>query len=143
MKSILTISEVAKRTGVAASALRYYEERGLIKSERADSGHRRYSRATLRRIAFITFAQRVGLSLDEISNELSKLPTDRIPTEKDWSVLSSKWIKRIEHQMAGLENLKSGLLECIGCGCLSFEKCHLANPEDRTGCNGPGPRYWL
>ena len=143
MKSILTISQVSKRTGVASSALRYYEDRGLIDSERAGSGHRRYTRATLRRIAFIVFAQRIGLSLDEITEELSKLPTDRIPTEKDWSALSSKWIKRIELQLASLENLKSGLLDCIGCGCLSFDKCHLANPEDRTGRNGPGPRYWL
>jgi MerR family transcriptional regulator, redox-sensitive transcriptional activator SoxR len=143
MRSILTISEVSKRSGVASSALRYYEERGLIESERAGSGHRRYSRSTLRRIAFIVFAQRIGLSLEEITEELCELPTDRIPTEKDWSALSSKWVNRIETKMADLERLRTGLLDCIGCGCLSFDKCHLANPEDRTGRNGPGPRYWL
>jgi len=143
MKSIMTISEVSKRTGIASSALRYYEDRGLIESERAGSGHRRYSRSTLRRIAFIVFAQRIGLSLDEITEELAKLPTDRIPKEKDWSELSGKWVNRIEKQMADLEKLRTGLLGCIGCGCLSFDKCHIYNPEDRTGRNGPGPRYWL
>jgi len=143
MKSILTISEVSKRTGIASSALRYYEERGLIESERTGSGHRRYSRGTLRRIAFIIFARRIGLSLDEITDELAKLPTNRIPKEKDWSELSGKWVNRIEKQMAELEKLRTGLLDCIGCGCLSFDKCHIYNPEDRTGHDGPGARYWL
>lgn len=143
MESILTISEVSRRSGVASSALRYYEERGLITSDRAGSGHRRYSRSVLRRIAFIVFAQRIGLSLDEISAELAKLPTARIPTRKDWSRLSSKWMKRIDERMAELQRLKKGLTSCIGCGCLSFDQCHLANPEDRIKRTGPGPRYWM
>lgn len=143
MKSVLTISEVSRRSGVASSALRYYEERGLITAERAGSGHRRYPRAVLRRIAFIVFAQRIGFSLDEISTELAKLPTDRIPTNKDWSRLSSKWMKRIDERMAELQRVKDSLNTCIGCGCLSFDQCSLANPEDRVGRKSSGPHYWL
>jgi len=143
MESILTISEVSRRSGVPSSALRYYEERGLITSERAGSGHRRYPRSVLRRIAFIVFAQRVGLSLDEIQAELAKLPAHRIPTNKDWSRLSRKWIKRIDEKMTELQRLKEGLTNCIGCGCLSFEQCQLTNPKDRLGRNGAGPRQWL
>lgn len=112
-------------------------------SERAGSGHRRYERSVLRRIAFIVFAQRIGLSLSEISDELAKLPTDRIPDRKDWALLSGKWMKRIDERMAELQRLKEGLTRCIGCGCLSFELCHMANPEDRIKNKGPGPRYWM
>jgi MerR family redox-sensitive transcriptional activator SoxR len=139
----LTIGEVSRRSGVASSALRFYEERGLISSERAGSGHRRYPRAVLRRIAFIVFAQRVGLTLNEIGVELDKLPPDRAPTRRDWSHLSSKWSARIDERIAELERLKLGLTECIGCGCLSLDRCKLANPEDRAALRGPGPRYWL
>ena len=139
----LTIGEVARRSGVAASALRFYEERGLITSERAGSGHRRYPRSVLRRIAFIVFAQRVGLTLEEIARELAKLPPDRAPTKRDWSRLSSKWSARIDERIAELERLKAGLTECIGCGCLSLERCKLANPGDRAQTLGPGPRYWI
>ncbi len=143
MKEELTISEVARRSGVAASALRFYEERGLINSERAGSGHRRYERPVLRRIAFIVFAQRVGLTLDEIGQELAKLPPDRAPSKRDWSRLSKSWSSRIDERIAELERLRAGLTECIGCGCLSLDRCKLANPEDRAGREGPGPRYWL
>ena len=143
MSSVLTIGEVARRSGVAASALRFYEERGLISSERAGSGHRRYPRPVLRRIAFIVFAQRIGLSLEEIGTELGKLPPDRAPTRRDWSRLSSSWSSRIDDRIAELERLKFGLTECIGCGCLSLDRCQLANPEDRAGRRGPGPRYWI
>ena len=143
MESVLTIGEASRRSGVASSALRFYEERGLIKSERAGSGHRRYPRAVLRRIAFIVFAQRIGLSLTEIGEELAKLPADSTPTRRDWSRLSSKWTKRIDDRITELEGLKAGLTECIGCGCLSFERCRLANPWDRAASQGPGPRYWL
>jgi MerR family redox-sensitive transcriptional activator SoxR len=139
----LTIGEVAKRSGVAASALRFYEERGLILSDRAGSGHRRYPRSVLRRIAFIVFAQRVGLTLDEIGEELDKLPGDRAPTRRDWSRLSSTWSGRIDDRITELERLKAGLTECIGCGCLSLERCKLANPGDRAAGLGPGPRYWI
>jgi MerR family transcriptional regulator, redox-sensitive transcriptional activator SoxR len=143
MQAVLTISEISRRSGVASSALRFYEERGLITSKRASSGHRRYPRAVLRRIAFIVFAQRIGLSLDEIGAELGKLPADRIPTRQDWSRLSGKWLKRIDQKLAELERLKEGLTSCIGCGCLSLKRCHLANPDDRSGRAGPGPRFWL
>jgi MerR family redox-sensitive transcriptional activator SoxR len=139
----LTISEVSRRSGVASSALRFYEERGLITSERMGSGHRRYQRPVLRRIAFIVFAQRVGLTLDEIGQELAKLPPDRAPTRRDWSRLSKSWSKRIDDRIAELERLKVGLTECIGCGCLSLERCQLANPGDRAASLGPGPRYWV
>jgi MerR family transcriptional regulator, redox-sensitive transcriptional activator SoxR len=140
---LLTIGEVSRRSGVAASALRFYEERGLISSERAGSGHRRYPRPVLRRVAFIVFAQRVGLSLDEIGFELDKLPPDRAPTRRDWSRLSSSWSARIDARIAELERLKTGLTGCIGCGCLSLERCRLSNPEDRAGRLGPGARYWI
>jgi MerR family transcriptional regulator, redox-sensitive transcriptional activator SoxR len=140
---LLTIGEVSRRSGVTSSALRFYEERGLISSERAGSGHRRYRRPVLRRIAFIVFAQRVGLSLEEVGEELAKLPPDRAPTRRDWSRLSSKWTTRIDQRIAELERLKLGLTECIGCGCLSLDRCKLANPEDRAALRGPGPRYWI
>jgi MerR family redox-sensitive transcriptional activator SoxR len=143
MKKTLTISEVSRRSGVASSALRFYEDRRLITSDRTGSGHRRFHRTVLRRIAFIVFAQRIGLSLDEISQELDKLPTERIPTKKDWARLSSKWLKRIDQRIAELHRLKEGLTGCIGCGCLSFEQCRLANPEDRISRKGPGPQFWL
>jgi MerR family transcriptional regulator, redox-sensitive transcriptional activator SoxR len=143
MNELLTISETARRSGVAASALRFYEERGLIFSERAGSGHRRYPRATLRRIAFIVFAQRVGLTLEEIGGELAKLPPDRAPTRREWSRLSSGWSARIDERIAELQRLKLGLTECIGCGCLSLDRCRLSNPCDRAAAAGPGPRYWI
>ena len=143
MDSVLTIGEVAKRSGVASSALRFYEERRLIASVRAGSGHRRYPRAVLRRIAFIVFAQKIGLGLDEIAAELNKLPPDRVPSRQDWARLSGAWTKRIDQRIAELERLRAGLTQCIGCGCLSIDKCSLANPADRAGRRGPGPRYWL
>ena len=143
MSSPLPIGEVARRSGVASSALRFYEERGLIESERAGSGHRRYPRAVLRRIAFIVFAQRVGLTLDEIGTELGRLPPDRVPGKRDWSRLSKGWSARIDERIAELERLRAGLTECIGCGCLSLDRCRLANPGDRAAGLGPGPRYWI
>jgi MerR family redox-sensitive transcriptional activator SoxR len=143
MSELLTIGEVARRSGVAASALRFYEERGLITSERAGSGHRRYPRPVLRRIAFIVFAQKVGLTLEEIGRELGKLPPERAPTRRDWERLSSTWSTRIDERIAELQRLKAGLTECIGCGCLSLARCKLSNPGDRAGGLGPGPRYWV
>jgi MerR family redox-sensitive transcriptional activator SoxR len=140
---LLTIGEVSRRSGVAASALRFYEDRGLIESERAGSGHRRYRRPVLRRIAFIVFAQRVGLTLDQIGTELAKLPPDRAPTRRDWSRLTTTWSARIDDRIAELQRLQRGLTECIGCGCLSLDRCRLANPGDRAADLGPGPRYWI
>jgi MerR family redox-sensitive transcriptional activator SoxR len=139
----LTIGEVSRRSGVASSALRYYEERGLINSDRAGSGHRRYPRRVLRRIAFIVFAQKIGLTLEEIGGELAKLPPDRAPKKSDWSKLSGSWTGRIDERIAELERLKAGLTECIGCGCLSLDRCKLANPGDRAAGKGSGPRYWI
>lgn len=143
MDDVLTISEVATRSGIATSALRFYEEQGLIRSARTDSGHRRYPRAVIRRVAFIVFAQRIGLSLEEIRAELDTLPHNRIPERADWAMLSASWTKRIRERIAELERLEAGLTECIGCGCLSLDRCRLANPGDRAARQGPGPRAWV
>jgi MerR family transcriptional regulator, redox-sensitive transcriptional activator SoxR len=142
MKDVLTIGEVAERSGVATSALRYYEELGLIRSARTDSGHRRYPRAVIRRVAFVVFAQKIGLSLEEIHSELAELPHNRVPERADWAKLSATWTKRIRERIAELERLEAGLTGCIGCGCLSLDRCQLANPGDRAGRQGPGPRAW-
>jgi MerR family redox-sensitive transcriptional activator SoxR len=139
----LTISEVARRTGVATSALRFYEDQRLSHPERTDSGHRRYPRAVLRLVAFIVFAQKVGLSLEEIRAELAKLPRHRVPERSDWAKLSAEWKRRIRERIAELERLEAGLTECIGCGCLSLDRCALANPGDRAARRGAGPRYWI
>jgi MerR family redox-sensitive transcriptional activator SoxR len=143
MAESLTIGDVARRSGVATSALRFYEERGLIRSERTAASHRRYPRSVIRRVAFIVFAQRIGLTLDEVGAELAKLPENRVPTRADWAKLSRSWTDRIDTRIAELERLRAGLTECIGCGCLSLGRCQLANPGDRAARNGPGPRYWV
>lgn len=143
MSELLTITEVSKRSGVASSALRFYEEKGLISSERAGSGHRRFRRPVLRRIAFIVFAQKIGLTLDEISAELARLPENRAPSRKDWSKLSGQWQQQIDERIAELERLREGLTDCIGCGCLSLDRCQLANPGDRMAAAGAGPRRWI
>ena len=143
MSETLTIGEVAARSGVATSALRFYEERGLIRSERTGAGHRRFKRPVIRRIAFIVFAQRIGLTLEEVGLELAKLPENRVPKRGDWEQLSSSWTTRIDERIAELERLREGLTGCIGCGCLSLDTCKLANPDDRLGRHGPGPRRWV
>jgi MerR family redox-sensitive transcriptional activator SoxR len=143
MTDALTIGEVARRSGVATSALRFYEDSGLIHPERTDSGHRRYPREVIRRVAFVVFAQKVGLSLQEIRTELARLPRNRAPDRADWAKLSSGWNRRIGEKIAELERLRQGMTECIGCGCLSLDRCQYANPGDRAGRRGPGPRYWL
>lgn len=140
---LIAIGDVARRSGVAASALRYYESRGLIRSLRSGSGHRRFRRAVLRRIAFIVYAQRIGLTLEEIGEELERLPGNDAPTRDDWKRLSNNWVARIDDRIDELERLKRGLTECIGCGCLSLDRCRLANPDDRVARQGPGPRYWV
>jgi MerR family redox-sensitive transcriptional activator SoxR len=143
MAFLMTIGEVSQRSGVASSALRFYEERGLITSKRAGSGHRRFPRSVLRRIAFIVFAQRIGLTLEEIGAELAKLPPGRVPSQRDWARLSANWTARVDERIAELERLRAGLTECIGCGCLSLDRCRLSNPGDRAAGFGPGPRYWI
>ena len=139
MELMLTIGEVARRSGVATSALRFYEERGLIASERAGSGHRRYPRAVLRRVAFIVFAQRIGLTLEEIGAELAKLPHDRVPARRDWARLSGAWTARIDERIAELHRLRAGLTECIGCGCLSHRPLPPGEPRRPRRRRRPGP----
>ncbi len=139
----LTVGELAARTGVATSALRYYEERGLIHSERSAAGHRRYPRYATRRVAFVVFAQRIGLTLDEIAVELARLPTNRVPTLRDWDRLTQTWQSRIDERIAELERLRGSLTDCIGCGCLSLARCHVLNHNDRAAQGGAGPRFWL
>ena len=140
---MLTIGEVASRSGVATSALRYYEELGLIRSERNSGGHRRFAREVIRRVAFIVFAQKIGLTLEEVAAELLKLPANRVPEREDWARLSRGWSARIDERLSELERLRGGLTECIGCGCLSLDRCRLANPGDRAARRGAGPRYWM
>ena len=143
METELTIGAVSERTGVATSALRFYEAEGLIHSTRSSGGQRRYVRDTLRRVSFVRVAQQVGLSLDEIRTALASLPDNRTPTAKDWERLSLSWRPRIDQQIAMLERLRDRLHGCIGCGCLSLGFCKLLNPDDQAGQRGPGPRYIL
>jgi MerR family redox-sensitive transcriptional activator SoxR len=143
MQEALTIGEVAARSGIATSALRFYEDQGLIRAQRTDSGHRRYPRTVIRLVAFIVFAQKVGLSLGEVRTELAKLPNNRAPERADWARLSVNWKKRIQQRIAELQRLELGLTECIGCGCLSLDRCQLANPGDRAARRGMGPRHWI
>ena len=134
----LTIGELADRSGVAPSALRYYEALGLISAVRTSGNQRRYERSTLRRVAFVRSAQRVGLSLEEITAALSTLPGGRTPTKADWTRLSRSWRGRINEQIDRLERLRDRLDSCIGCGCLSLQRCTLSNPGDVVGSRGPG-----
>jgi MerR family redox-sensitive transcriptional activator SoxR len=139
----LTIGAVSERTGVATSALRFYEGEGLITAGRSPTGQRRYQRDVLRRVSFIRIAQQVGLSLDEIRAALSSLPENRTPDEHDWHRLSSSWRPRLDAQIAMLERLRDRLDTCIGCGCLSLKVCRLMNADDVAASAGPGPRYVL
>ena len=143
MEQELTIGALSERTGVATSALRFYEAQGLIQAGRSEGGQRRFGRDTLRRVSFIRIAQQVGLSLDEIRSALASLPDGRTPTPRDWERLSSSWRPRLDAQIAMLERLRDRLSGCIGCGCLSLKVCQLANPGDEAGGLGPGPRWIL
>jgi MerR family redox-sensitive transcriptional activator SoxR len=135
---MLTIGQVAERSGVPHTALRFYEDRGLISSERAGSGHRRYPRAVLRRIAFIVFAQRVGLTLEDVHDALAQLPDNRTPTKSDWERLSRSWKTELDARIDALFRLRDRLTGCIGCGCLSLRSCALQNIDDEQATNGPG-----
>lgn len=139
----LTIGEVGQRTGVSASALRFYEAEGLIGSHRTGGQQRRYDREVLRRVSFIRIAQQLGLSLDEIRDQLSSLPAGRTPTKADWARLSRSWRPRLDEQIAMLTRLRDTLTNCIGCGCLSLRSCALYNPNDGAARLGVGPRYLL
>lgn len=138
MEELLTISEVAERSGFATSALRYYEREGLIQAQRTSGGQRRYERHELRRLAFIAAARHLGLSLDEIRETLSLLSSGRHPTKADWTKISRSWRHRIDAEIAALEKLRDGLDGCIGCGCLSLQRCRLSNPKDVVAPYGPG-----
>jgi len=139
----LSIGEVAARSGISSSALRFYETQGLVHAARSDGGQRRYERDVLRRVAFIRVAQRVGLSLDEVRSALGTLPDERTPTAKDWARLSRAWRPRLDEQIAVLTSLRDQLSSCIGCGCLSLRACALYNPDDGAAALGTGPRYLL
>jgi len=139
----LTIGELAARSGVAQSALRFYEREGLIHASRTGGNQRRYDRAELRRVAFIKIAQQVGVSLEEIRDALSALPENRTPTKADWARLSARWRRRLEERIALMERLRDQLTGCIGCGCLSLRRCQLINPSDELALAGPGPRKLL
>jgi MerR family redox-sensitive transcriptional activator SoxR len=143
MEDLLTIGEVAQRSGLAASAIRFYERQTLIHAERTPSGQRRFRRDVLRRIAFIRIAQRVGLSLDEIVTALAGLPVDRAPSQQDWQRLTRGWRERLDQRIILLEALRSGLTSCIGCGCLSLRTCALSNADDVAAALGAGPQYLL
>ena len=141
-EELLSIGTVAARAGVNVSALRFYEERGLLTSTRSEGGHRQYHRHVLRRLAFIQAAQRVGLSLDEIGRALATVPGDG-PSAAAWKRLSATWRPVLDERIRLLEGLRDQLDSCIGCGCLSMQRCRLRNPGDRAATLGPGPRYLL
>jgi MerR family redox-sensitive transcriptional activator SoxR len=137
----LTIGEVAARSGVSASALRFYERRGLISAARSDGNQRRYERAVLRRIAFIQAGRAAGITLAEIRASLDGLPTSRTPSRKDWERLSNRWRDDLDARIETLQALRSRLTTCIGCGCLSIDKCDLLNPDDEAAARGAGAHY--
>ncbi|MFC5605275.1 redox-sensitive transcriptional activator SoxR [Variovorax soli] len=143
MAPTLSVGEVAQRSGVAVSALHFYESKGLIASERTESNHRRYARAVLRRVAFIRVAQRVGIPLADIAQALQTLPADQAPSRADWARLSASWRAELDERMAQLKKLRDQLDDCIGCGCLSIDRCRLRNPHDELGSEGAGPRRLL
>ena len=139
----ITIGELARRSGVATSALRFYESRGLISASRTTGRQRRFARPTLRRVAFIQAAQRVGLSLEEIGTALHRLPERRTPTKEDWALVSRSWKGLLRSRIEELETLQTRLTSCIGCGCLSLKTCGLLNVNDRVATKGSGARYLL
>jgi MerR family transcriptional regulator, redox-sensitive transcriptional activator SoxR len=143
MNETITIGELAKRSGVAASAIRFYEEQGLIGSTRTEGGQRQYRRDTLRRVGFIRAAQAVGLNLSEIRSALETLPGQRTPTKRDWERLSRAWQPLLQERIDRLIALRDQLAFCVGCGCLSLKSCSLYNPEDVARRRGAGARYLL
>lgn len=140
-EALLTIGELAARSGVATSALRFYEDQGLITAARTSGNQRRYGRPMLRRVAVIRAAQRVGLRLEEVRAALDVLPDGRTPNKADWTRLSAAWRERLESRIEELQALRDQLTDCIGCGCLSLKRCRLRNPQDAVAAEGPGPRY--
>ena len=138
-RDLLSVGEVARRSGFAASALRYYEAEGLVWAERSPGGRRLFERSTLRRLAFIRAAANVGLTLQEIREELDRLPDGRTPTKADWARISRHWRSRLDERIAALERLRDGLGGCIGCGCLSLQRCSMYNPGDVLAASDDAP----
>ncbi|MDG4791083.1 redox-sensitive transcriptional activator SoxR [Micromonospora sp. WMMD1102] len=139
----LTIGELAARSGVATSALRYYERLGLIRAGRTGGNQRRFDRTELRRVSFIRISQQLGVSLEDIRGALAELPEGRTPTKADWARLSAKWRRRLDERIELMTRLRDRLTNCIGCGCLSLRSCNLYNPDDELSAEGPGPRRML
>ncbi|MPZ62226.1 MAG: redox-sensitive transcriptional activator SoxR [Propionibacteriales bacterium] len=139
----LTVGQLAARSGVAVTALHFYEKKGLIRSRRTSGNQRRYSRDTLRRVAVIQVAQRVGIPLRTVAEALQILPDERTPTREDWACLSAVWRAELDTRVDQMVRLRDRLTDCIGCGCLSIDKCALRNPDDRLGDTGTGPRRLL
>lgn len=138
-RDVLTVQEVSRRSGFAPSALRYYEAQGLITASRTGGGQRRFERNVLRRLAFIRSAANIGLTLEEIREEMSRLPDNRTPTRADWQRISHHWRSRLDEQIEALEALRDGLDSCIGCGCLSMRRCALSNPDDAAATSEKSP----
>ena len=141
--ALMTIGELARRTGLSVSAIRFYEARGLVNPVRTAGNQRRFPRADIRRLSFAVIAQQLGLSLSEIEAELSHLPRDQAPTRQDWSAISTRVRQALQDRIALLERTRDLLDGCIGCGCLSLDRCALYNPRDRAARAGPGPRFLL
>ena len=141
MNKSLSIGQVAERTGVSRSALRYYESQGLVSTSRNAGGQRRFKRSDLRRVSFVLIAQQLGFRLDEIKNQLDTLPDERTPTQRDWTRISQSYRHVLDERIAMLERMRDRLDGCIGCGCLSLKKCELYNPQDKAWRQGPGARY--
>jgi MerR family redox-sensitive transcriptional activator SoxR len=139
----LTIGEASRRSGVAASTLRFYEKRGLIRSVRTSGNHRLYHREMLRRISVIRVAQTLGLTLEEIAEAMAELPNQRTPTKRDWERLSRRWRGQLDARIAQMQRVREKLTRCIGCGCLSLKSCALHNRDDHVAAAGPGPRFLL
>ena len=139
----LSIGQVAHRTGLSISAIRFYESEGLVHPDRNPGGQRRFKRADIRRFSFILIAQQLGFSIKEIRDQLESLPAQRTPNRKDWEKLSRGFRKQLDHQIMLLELTRDRLSGCIGCGCLSLKRCALYNPQDSAWRHGPGPRYLL
>jgi MerR family redox-sensitive transcriptional activator SoxR len=137
----LTVGEVAERSGYSPSAVRYYERQGLIAAERSEGNQRRFERGVLRRLAFISAARHVGLTLDEVREAMDRLPASRTPTARDWARISSMWREKLNSEIEALEALRDGLDSCIGCGCLSLKRCSISNPRDVAAARGPGAVY--
>lgn len=140
---LLTIGAIAERTGLATSAIRFYEEKGIVRPERSPSGHRRFHRSVIRRLSFVLIAQQLGYRLDEIKDQLDTLPDDAAPTVADWERLSNHFAADLDDRIRRLGELRERLTGCIGCGCLSLEVCRLFNPDDSAAARGTGPRYLL